>query len=643
MTSNAQVMTVANEGLIVFASARGEDLYCDCSYQIYAMNPDGSNVQQLTDPGLFPYGAWNPVLSPDGQKIAFTYGQYWDIFVMDVDGSNPINLTNHIPYPDDEYNGPEQIWALADQAAWSPDGTKIAFVQQDWDSSTSYPNAIWVMNTDGSNPMKIYESEHASGWQYPELYPAWSPDGSKLAFNDYFQRDGDWYVPQIFTMNADGSNVTCLMCEPITGQRDVPRWSPDGQLISYRLWNNAILGSCGSGIGVSNADGSNQNIVYSTPIGCPLVTVLGPADWSPGGNKLAFAQVVYSGANPFEQIHTMNADGSDVTNISNNSFDDVQPDWGIAADICEPSGSALRSGAVSPMSACQAPTPTPTATLTVDQQIEQYNVSLSGDWSADDRLELLKGLQATGQALSLQFGGGEYPDAFRRVMFQAGATSILFNRTTTNSYTCQTFNLPGGGLQARIDCDPNVSFTQYVAVHELGHVFEGRMGGTQLGATYYGLLKQPPPTGVVVDYGNEGTPPGIVFGNRLDPVNLTPDWVRGNRGWGSAALPITSTYFCDFQQDPYSVQDWLVTATPGQPNQIREVDEAAADMFLNWVYSKIGSGGFQNTSWIGITSCVTGTPQPTERPGDTRDNFMNNVVMPTIATYVPTPTPTPTP
>jgi hypothetical protein len=64
MTSNAQVMTVANEGLIVFASARGEDLYCECSYQIYAMNPDGSNVQQLTDPGLFPYGAWNPVLSP---------------------------------------------------------------------------------------------------------------------------------------------------------------------------------------------------------------------------------------------------------------------------------------------------------------------------------------------------------------------------------------------------------------------------------------------------------------------------------------------------------------------------------------------------------------------------------------------------
>lgn len=597
------------------------------------MDADGSNVQALTND---PCPASGPVWSPNGQQIAFAEGAFntcaVGIEVMNADGSN-----RHVVVPA-AYGA--QPYRTVYEPAWSSAGTKLSFVEF---QMVDYPNfvvSIWVVNTDGSNPIKVYESDSA---QDIDIYPTWSPDGTRIVFNHH---PPDSLFNHIFVMNADGSDVHCLTCNDVSNSdHQLARWSPDGQHISYvkRVYD----ADDADYIAIINVDGSNERLLAQTPHQCVAGAgcyLFGPPSWSPNGSQLVFAVGASTSGNGVDtsQLYRIDADGSNLINISNNGYYDIEPDWGIA-EVCEPSGSALRSGAVSPMSACQAPTPTPTATLTVDQQIEQYNVSLSGDWSADDRLELLKGLQATGQALSLQFGGGEYPDAFRRVMFQAGATSILFNRTTTNSYTCQTFNLPGGGLQARIDCDPNVSFTQYVAVHELGHVFEGRMGGTQLGATYYGLLKQPPPTGVVVDYGNEGTPPGIVFGNRLDPVNLTPDWVRGNRGWGSAALPITSTYFCDFQQDPYSVQDWLVTATPGQPNQIREVDEAAADMFLNWVYSKIGSGGFQNTSWIGITSCVTGTPQPTERPGDTRDNFMNNVVMPTIATYVPTPTPTPTP
>jgi hypothetical protein len=87
------------------------------------------------------------------------------------------------------------------------------------------------------------------------------------------------------------------------------------------------------------------------------------------------------------------------------------------------------------------------------------------------------------------------------------------------------------------------------------------------------------------------------------------------------------------------VADWLAT----QNQRVEERDEAAADMFLNWVYRTIAAGGFQNTSWIGITTCATGTPQPIERPGDARNDYLNNVVLPTLATYVPTPTPTPTP
>jgi len=86
----------------------------------------------------------------------------------------------------------------------------------------------------------------------------------------------------------------------------------------------------------------------------------------------------------------------------------------------------------------------------------------------------------------------------------------------------------------------------------------------------------------------------------------------------------------------------MVTPTETPPAMQRERDEAAADMFLNWVYSVAapGLGGFRNDNYSGVTDCVTTpTPDLTRRPGDARNNFMSNIVMPTLATYVPTPTP----
>ncbi len=226
-------------------------------------------------------------------------------------------------------------------------------------------------------------------------------------------------------------------------------------------------------------------------------------------------------------------------------------------------------------------------------------------------------------------------------MFSAGRDTIISNRASPGGVNCETFNVyvsQPSNIQARIDCDPQVAFSQYTAVHELGHVFEGRTGGTTQGSTFFGLMDQPVSTGTpggVYDY---ATLAGIVFGNRIDPVSQKPDWVRGNRGWGSAASTPPAVP-CNFQQDPFTVADWLAT----QDQRVRERDEAAADMFLNWVYTAIAAGGFQNTSWIGINMCATGTAQPAERPGDVQNNYMNNIVLPTLATYVPTSTPTPTP
>ena len=92
----------------------------------------------------------NPAWSPDGKKIAFDSDRdgNWEIYVMNADGSNPINLTNN--------NGVD--W----YSTWSPDGRKIAF------SSNRDGNfQIFVMNADGSNPIRLTKNK---AWDED---PAW--------------------------------------------------------------------------------------------------------------------------------------------------------------------------------------------------------------------------------------------------------------------------------------------------------------------------------------------------------------------------------------------------------------------------------------------------------------------------------------
>lgn len=134
--NSAELYTPTANSKIAFASTR------DGNYEIYVMNPDGTNQTRLTNNNAEDA---QPSWSPDGTKIAFD--SYRDgnleIYVMNTDGTGQTRLTNNP--------------AIDGEPSWSPDGTKIAFAS--WRSGGSN---IFVMNSDGSNPVQLTYGRWAS-------------------------------------------------------------------------------------------------------------------------------------------------------------------------------------------------------------------------------------------------------------------------------------------------------------------------------------------------------------------------------------------------------------------------------------------------------------------------------------------------
>jgi Tol biopolymer transport system component len=150
------------------------------AYQVYAMNADGTGQTRLThDDGA---SSQLPVFSPDGSRIAFT--RNLDVWAMDSDGSNPVQLTED----------PEEDTA----PSFSPDGTKIVFATAR-NGFDQYFYDIYVMDADGANETPLTTSIDS------DLYPVYSPDGSRIAFSRSSGSNAEVYV-----MGADGSEATNL-------------------------------------------------------------------------------------------------------------------------------------------------------------------------------------------------------------------------------------------------------------------------------------------------------------------------------------------------------------------------------------------------------------------------------------------------
>jgi Tol biopolymer transport system component/uncharacterized protein YjbI with pentapeptide repeats len=274
--------------------------------QIFTMDPDGSNPVQLThDTSTDTL----PSISPDGHTVVYqsTSGGVSQIWAINGDGSNPRQLTSQ---------------GSNEQPTFSPDGNKIAF-----DSNRNGQFQLFIMNADGSGQTQVMTTNGSVGGS------SWSPDGSRIAFNDDTNETN-----QIYTVVVASGTVT----GPLTsiGANTNPHWSPDGSQILFVSTACTFTSPfCGGGESVflMNANGSNQQNLTSAPI-----FDADPA-WSPDGTHIAFVRDL-SGQN--FNVFTANADGTNQVQLtfgsapSRNSF----PNWGTK--VSAPSGTL--SGGLDP-------------------------------------------------------------------------------------------------------------------------------------------------------------------------------------------------------------------------------------------------------------------------------------------------------
>jgi TolB protein len=198
--------------------------------------------------------------------------------------------------------------------AWSPDGGRIAFT-----SNRRHSFDIWTVSPDGTNLQRISRRKAGDSFNSVlyDLEPAWSPDGTQFAFAGHRFCNGGLGTNAILVMNVDGSGERRLGLGRKPGYAPTwsysPTWSPDGLRIASGRFRGTLEPRNPTGdfdIWTMHADGSHQRHLPGT---CCY------AAWSPDGEWIAYEQ---SG-----DLYVMQPNGAGKRRVTKGPAFDVDPAW----------------------------------------------------------------------------------------------------------------------------------------------------------------------------------------------------------------------------------------------------------------------------------------------------------------------------
>lgn len=207
----------------------------------------------------------------------------------------------------------------AKDPVWSPDGTQVAYEKE---------GRLYIMNADGGDSKEI---AHQRG--YDEMSPVWSNDGSKLAFvREKSNRHGDRKncrdeFSAIFSVRADGQNVTNVSGWSKERAYTSPSWSPNGERIVYVSYSEKEAKLLTKEVAV------NGSVLAIAKLSDPIDAIVA---WSPSSEKILFQD-------SNNEIYTIWSDGSHRSVISDGDSYDASwsPDGTQVAFVEDPGDDSI--------------------------------------------------------------------------------------------------------------------------------------------------------------------------------------------------------------------------------------------------------------------------------------------------------------
>ena len=284
---------------------------------IFSVNPDGSRGRQVTHPGRDVVDT-EPDWSPEGRWIVYAA---WPENNSDASRILKIRANGHHRTPlSQTCTGT----CVADGfPAWSPNGTQIAFERAFAPSDPDDFNflfAIYVMQADGTDAVQVtHQGETADDPnRFRDHAPAWSPAGDRLVFERF---SISHRASAVFTVALDGTDEQRIT--PWRLDAAQPDWSPDGRWVVFRTQERSDR---------------HGDIFLVHPNGNGLHRVIGgqgkwlSSSFSPNGNKIQAGHIPGFGEDRAADIFVFDLDGSNLRNLTESNAWESASDWGGEPD-----------------------------------------------------------------------------------------------------------------------------------------------------------------------------------------------------------------------------------------------------------------------------------------------------------------------